>query len=92
MNFLPNVRRTIPPLIYLSLLISLLVSPCPGHGIKGKQVVGYADRLSVQASQTIRFMVSCELPQYRADIVRLIHGNANLAGPGLKEKVNWLSS
>ena len=87
MNFLPNVRRTIPALICLSLLIGFLVSPCPGHGIKGKQVVGYADRLSVQASQTIRFMVSCELPQYRADIVRLIHGNANLAGPGLKEKI-----
>ena len=39
-------------------------------------IVGYADRLSVQPGETIRFMVSSELPRYRADIVRLIHGDA----------------
>ena len=35
------------------------------------KVVGYADRFSVAPDETIRFMVSCELPTYRADIVAL---------------------
>ena len=45
-------------------------------------IVGYADRLRVQPGETIRFMVSSEVPRYRADIVRLIHGDANPSGPG----------
>ena len=53
----------------------------------GMQVVGYADRLSVQQGETIRFMVSSELPTFRADLVRLIHGDANPLGPGFKEEV-----
>ena len=51
------------------------------------KVVGYADRLSVQPGQTIKFMVSCEHPSYRADIVRLIHGDPNPQGPGFKEQL-----
>lgn len=51
------------------------------------QVVGYADRLSVQPGQTIKFMVSCEHSSYRADIVRLIHGDPNPEGPGFKEEL-----
>jgi N,N-dimethylformamidase len=36
--------------------------------------------------ETIRFMVSCDgLKTYRADIVRLVHGDTNPAGPGFKE-------
>jgi N,N-dimethylformamidase len=50
-------------------------------------VVGYADRLRVQPGETIKFMVSSELPRYRADVVRLIHGDANPKGPGIKEEV-----
>ena len=49
------------------------------------RLVGYPDRFSVQPGETVRFMVSCELPSYRADIVRLIHGDRNPAGPGFKE-------
>ena len=52
----------------------------------GMRVIGYADRLSVQPGETVRFMVSSELPQYRADIVRLIHGDTNPTGPGFKEE------
>ncbi len=48
-------------------------------------IVGYADRYSVRAGETIRFMVSCKLPSYRADVVRLIHGDVNPEGPGFKE-------
>ena len=50
-------------------------------------VVGYADRFSVRAGDTIRFMVSSKLPSYQADIVRLIHGDLNPEGPGFKEKL-----
>ena len=49
-------------------------------------IVGYADRYSVRAGETIRFMVSCKLPGYKADVVRLIHGDVNPEGPGFKEK------
>jgi N,N-dimethylformamidase len=48
-------------------------------------IVGYADLLRVQPGETIRFMVSSEAARYRADIVRLIHGDANPKGPGIKE-------
>jgi N,N-dimethylformamidase len=50
------------------------------------KVVGYTDRLSVRPGQKIKFMVSCEGPRYRADIVRLIHGDTNPKGPGFKEE------
>src|SRR5688572_8628848 len=50
-------------------------------------IVGYADRLRVQPGETIKFMVSCEQARYHADIVRLIHGDANPKGPGIKEVV-----
>jgi N,N-dimethylformamidase len=50
------------------------------------KIVGYADRFSVMPGETVRFMVSCDgLKTYRADIVRLIHGDTNPAGPGYKE-------
>ena len=55
--------------------------------IPGMKVVGYSDRLSVQPGETIKFMVSSELPRYRADIVRLIHGDTNPRGPGYKEEL-----
>ncbi|MGE0820816.1 MAG: N,N-dimethylformamidase beta subunit family domain-containing protein [Candidatus Binatia bacterium] len=51
------------------------------------KLVGYSNRLSVAAGETICFMVSCELPTYRADIVRLIHGDPNPCGPGFKEEL-----
>jgi N,N-dimethylformamidase len=47
-------------------------------------VLGYTDRLSVSPGQKIRFMVSCDLPSYRAELVRLIHGDLNPIGPGFK--------
>ena len=51
------------------------------------KIVGYSDRLSIAAGEKIRFMVSCELSTYRADIVRLIHGDTNPRGPGFKEEL-----
>ena len=49
---------------------------------------GYCDRLSVAPGEPIEFKVSCEEPgTYRADVVRLVHGDTNPAGPGFKEEV-----
>ncbi len=49
---------------------------------------GYADRLSVAPGEPIEFKVCSEEPgTYRADIVRLIHGDTNPAGPGFVEEV-----
>lgn len=47
-------------------------------------IIGYTNRLSVQPGESIQFMVSSELPTYQADIVRIIHGDANSNGPGFK--------
>ncbi len=48
---------------------------------------GYCDRPSAAPGERIRFHVSCEAPgPYRADIVRLINGDTNPAGPGFLEE------
>ena len=51
------------------------------------KVVGYTDRWSAAPGETLRFMVSCELPAFRANIVRLICGDTSAAGPGFKEEL-----
>ena len=52
------------------------------------KLTAYSDRISVAPGETIRFMVNCNGPKtYRAEIVRLICGDANPDGPGVKEKV-----
>src|SRR5918996_5770740 len=48
------------------------------------KILGYCDRLSAAPGDTVRFMVSSEGGPYRPEIVRIIHGDANPAGPGLK--------
>ena len=46
---------------------------------------GYCDPLSLAPAETINFFVSRDEPgTYDADIVRLIHGDTNPAGPGFK--------
>ncbi len=50
-------------------------------------IAGYADRLSVRPGETIAFKVSSKLEgPYEARLVRVICGDANPAGPGLKEE------
>src|SRR5581483_1683135 len=49
---------------------------------------GYSDQISARPGDRVRVMVSCEgTERYRADLVRLIHGDTNPAGPGYKEEV-----
>lgn len=50
------------------------------------KILGYPDRFSVRPGETIRFMVSSALSDpYRADFVRIVHGDVNPDGPGYKE-------
>ena len=49
-------------------------------------LVGYTDRLSAAPGDTVRFMVSSRHPRFRADLVRLIHGDESPAGPRFKER------
>ncbi len=51
-------------------------------------IVGYCDRWSLRAGEPLRVMVSCETgaESFRADLVRLICGDASPAGPGYKEE------
>jgi len=49
------------------------------------RLLGYSDRLTVAPGDTIRFMVSCDSPEYESRLVRLIHGDVNPAGPGFKQ-------
>src|SRR5262245_29691249 len=55
--------------------------------LRKRGIVGYADHLGAQPGDTIRFMVSSELPTYRVDIVRMIMGDADSDGPGIKEEI-----
>src|SRR4051794_31541759 len=51
------------------------------------EIHGYSDRLSVAPGEPIEFKVSCEAEgAYTARLVRLIHGDSNPRGPGVKEE------
>ena len=48
-------------------------------------LIGYVDRFSARPGERIAVKVSSQFGEpYRADLVRIIHGDANPAGPGLK--------
>lgn len=51
------------------------------------KLTGYTDRWSVRPGEQIRCYVSSELPAYQVQLVKLIHGDANPKGPGVKETV-----
>ena len=50
------------------------------------RLVGYSDRLSAAPGEAIGFQISSAHPEYRADIVRLVHGDPNPLGPGFIER------
>lgn len=79
------------PFLYRFILIVLIttsgvVTAAPVDILQstGREIVGYADRMSVAPGDAIRFMVSSRHPQYRAELVRLIHGDTDPRGPGFK--------
>src|SRR5262245_8179981 len=50
-------------------------------------LTGYTDRFSVAPGETIAFKVSSTAPaSYQARLVRVICGDPNPAGPGIKEE------
>lgn len=52
------------------------------------KITGYSDRIYCRPGDTVQFMVSCEEPlTYQNDIVRIVCGDENPEGPGLKEVV-----
>ncbi len=53
-----------------------------------KTLLGYSDVLSVRAGETIAFKVSnLSVTPYDAQIVRIVNGDTNPAGPGYREDV-----
>jgi N,N-dimethylformamidase len=49
-------------------------------------ITGYSNRIHARPGDTVNFMVSCENPcTYTAQIVRIVCGDDNPAGPGIKE-------
>ena len=51
------------------------------------RIVGYTDSLCAAPGDTVAFRVSCVHPSYRAELVRLIHGDDNPDGPGVKTEL-----
>ena len=48
-------------------------------------LIGYLDRFSARPGERIAVKVFSQLDRpYRADLVRIIHADANPAGPGIK--------
>ena len=50
----------------------------------GRELIGYTDRWSAAAGETIRLMVSTTEPRFTATLVRLRHGDPSAAGPGFR--------
>ena len=48
------------------------------------EIVGYADKLRAQPGESLSFMVSCQAPSFKTQLVRVAHGDDNPAGPGSK--------
>lgn len=49
------------------------------------RLLGYVDPLSAAPGEKVRFMVSCDHPEYSSRLVRLVHGDTNPAGPGFRQ-------
>lgn len=50
------------------------------------KITGYSDRLYARAGETIEFKINCDDPgDYEAEIVRIVCGDDNPEGPGVKE-------
>jgi len=50
------------------------------------ELIGYCDRISVSAGESLDVMVHTHQDEYEASVVRLIHGDRNPDGPGFREE------
>jgi len=58
--------------------------------VPGVDLEGYADEVGVRAGETLRVMLSSAAGSATVEAVRLIHGDPNPAGPGVREEaVDW---
>ncbi len=52
------------------------------------RLTGYGSKWSVEQGDSVDFFVSCDGPaSYRAELVKLIHGDTHPSGPGFKEEI-----
>lgn len=51
----------------------------------GSQLIGYVDSWSVAPGESLKAMISTDADQYKADLVKLRHGDPRPHGPGFKE-------
>jgi len=66
--------------------MSAMASGGAVDGAAGLRLIGYGDRWTVQQGDRVAFHVTCDGPAaYRAELVRLIHGDTHPSGPGFKE-------
>ncbi|TYB44951.1 LamG domain-containing protein [Actinomadura chibensis] len=59
----------------------------PQEELDSLGISGYPDRLTVQPGESVKIMASTRSPSFRATMVRVVHGDADPRGPGLKEQV-----
>lgn len=59
----------------------------PQEQLDALGISGYPDKLSVEPGERVRIMVSTDEPEFSSKIVRVTHGDADPAGPGIKETV-----
>lgn len=57
------------------------------EGLDALGISGYSSAPSVEPGQTIDIMVSTRAAKYKAELVRIIHGDADPRGPGIKEEL-----
>lgn len=60
----------------------------PAH----KDVIGYCQEISVGPGDELQVKVSCVLPSFDVDVVRLQHGAEDAPGPGMKETAHSSSA
>ena len=52
------------------------------------RLTGYGSKWSVEQGDTVDFFVNCDGPAaYRAELVKLVHGDTHPSGPGFKEEL-----
>ncbi len=62
----------------------------PISPVRDVHLEGYAEEIVVRPGRTLQFMASGKVPRATAEVVRLVHGDPNPEGPGVKEVVmDW---